>query len=255
MGGTTEVFVNTAIESSISNYFKYKNQPDSLSFNTFEVVVVRILVWLYGELDITNCVKTKNEYGIGGFAMNICKYGYPKSEFEKFKENFENYYNLNEKNKSRALKEKNPYMDLVQKNLIDMFFYKKAMMNLNVLETKEFYDYLFTIKSNDFYKQSYALLMSYDPYDVVYYFNLKMFRLDNKYTFNLYKIDELNIEAYEFFGLTSSQVEKFSQKQINDVNKQMFEYFQIDITDPDRADMLYNAINNTKKKPKVNIIF
>lgn len=255
MGGTAEVFVNMAIESAINNYFKYKNQPDSLAFNTFDVVVARVIVWLYGELDITNCVKTRNEHGVGGFDNNICKFGYPASELEIFKENFENYYNLNEKNKTVAIKEKNPYMDLVQKNLIDMFFYKKTMMNLNTAETKEFYDYLFTIKSSDFYKQSYAILMSCDPYDVVYYFNLKMFKLDNKYTFSLYKIDQLNIDIYDFFGITPSQVESFNQKQINSVNKQMFEYFQIDDSDPNRVDKLVNAINNTKRKPKVDIVF
>ncbi|MGM9834303.1 MAG: hypothetical protein ACI31M_00800 [Bacilli bacterium] len=255
MGGTGEVFVNIAIDTAINNYFKYKNQPDLLVFNTFDVVVARIIVWLYGELDITNCVKTKNEHGMGGFDMNICKFGYPAKELEIFKENFLNYYNINEKNKVVAIKEKNPYMDLVQKNLIDMFFYKKVMMNLGIQETKEFYDFLFTIKSNDYYKQSYAILMSNDPYDVVYYFNLKMFRLDNKYTFSLYKLDVLNVDIYDFFGITPAQVESFTQKQINSVNSQMFGYFQIDETDPNKVDKLINAINNTKRKPKVDIIF
>ena len=80
MGDTGYVFVNEAMSNAINNYFKYKDDPNKLGFNTFDVVVARIIVWLYGELDITNCIKTMNEHGMGGFDMNICKFGYPQEE-------------------------------------------------------------------------------------------------------------------------------------------------------------------------------
>ena len=253
MGDTGYVFVNEAMSNAINNYFKYKDQPNRLGFNTFDVVVARVIVWLYGELDITNCIKTMNEHGMGGFDMNICKFGYPQEELVKFKDNFQKYYEIDLKNRNLAIKEKNPYMDIVQKNLVDMFFYKKKMMNLDNNQTKEFYDFLFSIKSNDFYKQTQALLMSEDPYDIVYYFNLKMFRFDNHYSFYLYKLDVLDMAIYDFFNVPSEDVEQFSQKQINSVNSQIYGYYQIDESDPNKVDKLIAAINNTKKKPKIEI--
>ena len=34
---------------------------------------------------------------------------------------------------------------------------------------KEFYDLLFTAKSNNFYRMSYALLVAYNPYEIYEY--------------------------------------------------------------------------------------
>lgn len=255
MGDAGSIFVNESINNAINDYFKYKDKPTSLSFNTFSVVVARIIVFLYGELDIANCFKTMNEHSMGGFNMNICKFGYPEDELNKFKNNFQKYYELDKKNQNKAIKSKNIYMDLVQKNLIDMFFYKKVMMNLTEVETKEFYDLLFTIKSNDLFKQSYALLMSSDTEEVSYYFNLKLFRLENKYSFILHKLNLLDMKIYNFFGLSNEIVNNFSQKQINNVNKQMFSYFGIEEDDENKKEKLITAINNTRKKPKVDIVY
>lgn len=255
MGDAGSIFVNESINNAINDYFKYKNQPTSLLFNTFAVVVARIIVFLYSELDIANCFKTMNEHGMGGFNMNICKFGYPEEELIKFKNNFQRYYELERENSKQAIKKKNIYMDLVQKNLIDMFFYKKEMMNLNESDTKEFYDLLFTTKSKDLYKQSYALLMSEDIDEVDYYFKLKLFRLENKYSFVLYKMNLLDMKMYNFFGLSNDVVNSFSQEQINKVNKQMFDYFSIDLEDKAKMEKLVTAINNTRKKPKVEIFY
>lgn len=253
MGDAGSIFVNESINNAINDYFKYKDKPTCLEFNTFSVVVARIIVFLYNELDISNCIKTNNEHGMGGFDMNICKFGYPEEELSEFKNNFQKYYELEKKNKNLAIKSKNVYMDLVQKNLIDMFFCKKAMMNLNESETKEFYDLLFTIKSSDLYKQSYALLMSDNPEEVDYYFNLKLFRLENKYSFVLHKMNLLDMKIYNFFGISSEVVAAFSQNQINSVNEQMFSYFGIEQDDSSKVEKLVTAINNTRKKPKVDI--
>lgn len=253
MGDAGSIFVNESINNAINDYFKYKDKPTCLEFNTFPVVVARIIVLLYGELDMSNCLKTMNEHGMGGFDMNLSKFGYKEEELNKFKSNFQKYYEIEKKNKNLAIKSKNIYMDLVQKNLIDMFFYKKVMMNLNEAETREFYDLLFTTKSSDLYKQSYALLMSENPEEVDYYFKLKLFRLENKYSFVFHKMNLLDMKIYNFFGLSNDVVASFSQEQINRVNKQMFSYFGIEEDDSSKLDKLVTAINNTRKKPKVDI--
>lgn len=253
MGDAGSIFVNEAINNAISDYFKYKSKPTSVEFNAFSVVVARAIVFLYGELDISNCIKTNNEHSMGGFDMNICKFGYPEDELNKFKSNFQKYYEIEKENQKLAIKKKNIYMDFVQKNLIDMFFYKKVMMNLTENDTKEFYSLLFTTTSNDLYKQSYALLTSPDPKEVEYYFNLKLFKLENKYTFVIYRMNVLDMKIYNFFGLSNELISSFSQNQINSVNKQLFDYFGIEENDESKIDKIVMAINNTRKKPKIDI--
>lgn len=253
MNSSGYIFVNEAFNNSINNYFKYKDTPNCMEFNTFDVVVSRIIVWLYGELDITNCYKTSNEHGMGGLDMNMCKFGYPDSELSKFKNNFQKYYDFQLKNEKNAIKEKNIYFDIVQKNLIDMFFYKYSAMNLGVNETNEFCSFLFNINSTDFYKKTLSILLSNDPYDICYYFNLKIFKMTNNYTFSLYRYNLLDLAIYDFFGIEENEVTNFTQKQINSVNSQMYEYFQIAEDDPNRLDLLITAINNTRRKPKIEL--
>ena len=46
------IFVNNAINDSIIKYYQSKGNPNSLQFNSFLVTVMRMIVLLYGELDI-----------------------------------------------------------------------------------------------------------------------------------------------------------------------------------------------------------
>ena len=71
------IFVNNAINDSIVMYYQSKDKPLSLEYNTFLVTVMRMIILLCGELDITNCYHTKNEKGMGGFDTNLTKYGFP----------------------------------------------------------------------------------------------------------------------------------------------------------------------------------
>ena len=54
-------FVNEAVDKAINDYLQSKNIEESVLFNSFLVVVVRILVIIYGELDIVNPYAIKNE--------------------------------------------------------------------------------------------------------------------------------------------------------------------------------------------------
>ena len=150
------IFVNNAINDSIIKYYQSKANPNSIEFNTFLVTVMRMIVLLYGELDITNCYHTKNEKGMGGFDTNMTKYGYPQSELEKFKINFEKYYEFDMNQSKLHIKRKNPYFNRVQKNLIDMMFAKNKKVPLDGKQAQNFYNLLFTSTSNNFYRKTYA---------------------------------------------------------------------------------------------------
>ena len=49
-----EYFVNIALDKSIKKYLALENNKDSVEYNTFPVIVIRILALIYGKLDILN---------------------------------------------------------------------------------------------------------------------------------------------------------------------------------------------------------
>ena len=49
-----EYFVNIAIQKAIKQYLASINNKDSINFNSFLVVIIRILVLIYGYADIIN---------------------------------------------------------------------------------------------------------------------------------------------------------------------------------------------------------
>jgi hypothetical protein len=79
------------------------------------------------------------------------------------------FYKAEVKKEDKAIKKKNKYFNLVQKHLIDMMIQRNNQKLVNSVTMKEFYDLLFTAKSNNFYRMSYALLVAYNPYEIYEY--------------------------------------------------------------------------------------
>ena len=75
-------FINEAFETAINDYLKSKDKPESVLYNSFLVVVIRILINIYGELDIINPYQIKNE---NIFDNNLLKYGSKKEEIDNLK--------------------------------------------------------------------------------------------------------------------------------------------------------------------------
>mgnify|MGYP003308139846 CR=1 FL=1 len=79
------------------------------------------------------------------------------------------FYKSEVKKEDKAIKKKNKYFNLVQKHLIDMMIQRNNLKLVDSVTMKEFYDLLFTAKSNNFYRMSYALLVAYNPYEIYEY--------------------------------------------------------------------------------------
>ncbi len=90
-----DIFVNIAIDNAIKSYLTSCNDRDSLLFNSFNVVVIRILILIYGENEILNAYNTKNSVT---FMNNLSKYGISMADLALFKEEFLNFYNFEQKN-------------------------------------------------------------------------------------------------------------------------------------------------------------
>ena len=158
-------FINDAINEMFVLYNRSKEQPLSIEYNSFLSSVIRMLVLIYGE-EIVKCYEDNNAEG---FVNTILKYGYDSTQYEEFILNCNKFYKSELKKEDKAIKKKNKYFNLVQKYLIDMMIQRNNQKLVDSVTMKEFYDLLFTAKSNNFYRMSYALLVAYNPYEIYEY--------------------------------------------------------------------------------------
>lgn len=107
-----EYFVNIAFDKSIKRYLALESNKDSVDYNTFPVVVIRMLALIYGKLDILNPYYLKNSIA---FMNNLGKYGVSKSELALFKDDFLSFYEFDIANEKKSIKSKNPYFTNIQK--------------------------------------------------------------------------------------------------------------------------------------------
>ena len=105
-------FINEAFTVVINDYLESKNHPEGIKFNSFLVVVIRLLTIIYDELDVLNPFYLNNEQA---FNDNLEKYGYSYNNIVLFKNTFLSYYQ----------KENSVDFINIQKMLIDMFALKK----------------------------------------------------------------------------------------------------------------------------------
>ena len=247
------IFVNNAINDSIVMYYQTKDKPLSLAYNSFLVTIMRIIIMLYGELDITNCYHTKNEKGMGGFDTNLTKYGYPESELEKFKTNVEKYYEFDIRQSKMHIKRKNPYFNRVQKNLVDLIFAKNKKVPFDGKKAHELFNLLFTAESKDFYRRTFALAYAKDPFEVSKYFRKQMYLMSNKLMFVPIVKRQLPNGIYELLNVNTEIIPTLTQKQVDNINKQIYNYYQVDERDFDKDAKLMEAITIGKKRPIIRI--
>ena len=161
----TNKFVNEAINEMFSLYNKSKDHPLSIEYNSFMSTVIRMLVLIYGD-DIVRAYDTNNE---DLFNKTILKYGYDVNLFVDFKTTCDKFYKAELKKEDKAIKKKNKFFNLVQKHLIDMMVKRDSIKVVDNVTMKQFYDLLFTAKSNNFYRMSCALVLAYNPYEIYEY--------------------------------------------------------------------------------------
>ncbi len=174
------IFINDAIDSSFKLYVSSKDKKDSLNYNKFLCVIIRMLVLLFGEEEILECYEKKDEES---FKNVITKYGTTEDEYKNFISTLEKFYNFNNRQEKKSIKKKNKYFNLVQKNLIDMLLKKNSTEKIDNTKIKDFYELLFTARSNNFYFKSTAVLLAYNPYEIDDYFkkqNILVGEVDEK---------------------------------------------------------------------------
>ena len=220
------VFVNEAFSKALDDYLKNADNPQGVVFNSFLVVVVRMLSIIYSELDIVNPMVVDD---VELLYKNLMKFGYPKDSLGIFFSNLQQYFDIAKDNEKNEKKVKNPFFISVQKDLIDMLIAKKLNFYLTEREVKEFYDLLYTPYSKNPLRVSYNFLASTvnggDPLEVDDYFKKEM--RDNVKIVKPEEKHYLNIKAYELLNYSMEDLGNMDNNELDRVNHQIYDYFKI----------------------------
>lgn len=240
-----EYFVNVAFEESIKLYLAEKSNKDSLAFNSFPVVVIRLLALIYGNLDIINPYYLQNTIA---FMNNLSKFGISKSQIALFKDDFLRFYEFEETNKTRKIKLKNPYFTTIQKYLVDMFVAKKKMEEVSLEEEETFLDLIGSTHTKNPYRLSYSYLMSDDMSFIEKYYYSKLNEMEVTQELALDKTitGDLNLEALNLLGVSLSNLKNMSNDEIHKAQNKAYKYFDVDIESPKREEDLKEAVNYYK---------
>lgn len=242
-----EYFVNIAISRAIELYLSSSKNKDSILYNSFLVVTVRILAFIYGGLDVLNPYYLNNSVA---FFNNLAKYGMSRADIAIFKEEFLNYYKFEEENNNGKIKFKNPYFKNVLKYLVDMFIFKRNSVEVTYQEEEMFLDLAYTSHTKNPYRVSYNYLASENPQYIEKYYYSKVNQFDVTSDLSKTISTNLNLEALKYVGVDLSSLKNMSKDEIENAKNEAYNYFMVDATSPSRDDDLESAINNFKNYGK-----
>ena len=221
-------FINEAFEKAITDYLNSKNKPDGVLYNSFLVVVIRMLVSIYNELDIVNPYKMKN---IDTFDANLMKYGANKETIDNFKRLLGGFYVIEKRNKTSLRREDNIYFIEVQKILIDLFNLKRFNYGVTNEESKSFFDLLYTPGTSNALRLSYNYLNAPDVYEIAEYYKSETEK--NVQNEEKEKKDLLSFDLYKLFNVSINDLSKMTSDEVKLLNSNI--YKSLDISE--------NAIN------------
>lgn len=238
---TKGYFINIAVDTALKDYINSKSNKDSLAFNSFLVVVIRILTLIYNESDILNPYYLQNPVA---FINNLGKYGKSKIDITSFLEEILTYYEFEIKNKNSKIKFKNPSFIKIQKYLVEMFILKKKNGNASFDDEEKFLDLIYSSQTKNPYRMSYWYLKCDNPQFIEkYYYTLlndqEVTRVDLDETINA----SLNLEALNYLGINLSNLKNMSNKEIAEAKNEAYRYFEVDSNSPMRDDDLKKAVD------------
>ena len=238
-----EYFINIAFDTAIKNYIANKSNPNNIIYNSFLVVVIRILVLIYGEADLLNPYYLNNEIA---FLNNLGKYGLTKSDIVVFKDELFNFYKLSLMNNKQEIKQKNPYFQNILKILVDMFITKKKSTTVTFEEEETFLDLAYTSHTTDYYRISDNYYMSEDPNYIEKYYYSKINEMDVTKDLSSTINMNLNLEALKYVGVNLSNISNMSKQELINAQQKAYNYFEVDASKPNRDEQLQNSLDYLK---------
>lgn len=246
-----EYFVNEAVESAIKMYIDSRSEKLGVIYNSFLVVVVRILALIYGELDILNPFYVKDSVA---FISNLGKYGMSKSDIALFKEELLSYKVLEEENENRQVKLKNEHFKNILKYLVDMFVAKSKSVGVNFQDEEEFLELAYTSHTTNPVMVSYNYLVNDDVTYIERYYYSRI--NDMEMTKDLSKTisSNINLEALKYVGVGIDAIKSMNEEELQKQQEAAYKYFEVDAASPTRDENLrdsINSLNNYMPKDRV----
>ena len=217
-----KVFINNAFTKACDCYLDSNDNVKGVMYNSFLVVVIRMLVSIYSELDIINPKVMGDEELL---KENLDKFGYSKMDIEVFLSNIELFYEFENANNNDKFRKRNPYFIIIQKELIDMFIKKKLNFYITNDEVREFYDLLYTPYATNPLRVSFNYLHAKDILKIDRYFRIEM--KENVKIILPKEKHLLNALAYEMINYNYDYVKNLDSSEIDKINSQVYDYFKI----------------------------
>lgn len=240
-------FINEALNKAINDYLISRDKEESILYNSFLVVVIRMLINIYGELDIINPYQTKNEKA---FDDNLMKYGATKEAIDNFKRTLDGYYQIDKRNAHSVRREYNPYFIDVQKLLIDLFTLKRINYGLTSSDSKDFFDLLYTPGTSNALRLSDNYLNAENEYEVAEYFK-ESYKVVPKVK-EEEKKDLFSFDVYKYFNISIADISKMSKEEVTKLNNQIYTSLGISSTAVNKDYLLKEKIKElTSPKPVI----
>lgn len=238
-----KVFINNAFSKAIYDYQNSCDNIQGIMYNSFLVVVVRMLISIYSELDIINPIMIGDEKLL---KENLAKFGYSPDAIMIFLSNLQLFLDIENDNNQKEIKDKNPYFITIQKELVDMFIKKKVNFYITEVEVNEFYDLLYTPYSKNPLRVSYNFLNATDVLEIDRYFKSEM-RSNVKVVMPKEK-HYLNVKAYELLNYSMDDIKNMSSGDVDRVNSLVYDYFKIRENAINKEYLLEKAIEKIERE-------
>ena len=238
-----KVFINNAFSKAIYDYQNSCDNIQGIMYNSFLVVVVRMLISIYSELDIINPMMIGDEKLL---KENLAKFGYSPDAIMIFLSNLQLFLDIENDNNQKEIKDKNPYFITIQKELVDMFIKKKVNFYITEVEVNEFYDLLYTPYSKNPLRVSYNFLNATDVLEIDKYFKSEM-RSNVKVVMPKEK-HYLNVKAYELLNYSMDDIKNMSSADVDRVNSLVYDYFKIRENAINKEYLLEKAIEKIERE-------
>ncbi len=222
-----ETFINKGIDYAINEYLKYKDTPEHMNYNTFLVVIIRLLVIIYDELDILTPYYLNSENSLDN---NLRKFGYPNLEIQEFKSLLNQYYD-----------EPSEHLFItIQEMVIDMLSYKKRTIDIDQKDIAQFRGLLFSEEASNPLIVSYNFFMTNKENYIINYFEESLSK-NNKET-KVKEKDLLTMSAYELLNYTENQIANMNADEVDEVNKKVYNYLNVNANAINRKYLVNKAV-------------
>ncbi len=239
--------INETFSQAVLDYQDSKDEPKGIVYNSFLTVVIRSLICIYSELDIINPIMTESADAL---KENLAKFGYSRVDIEEFFHNLELFANYEKEKQKQGIFKKNPYFEVIEKQLVDMLICKKMNFHLTEKEVKEFYELLYTPYTPDPLRISFNFANSENVLAIDEYFKKQM--KENIKIIEPKEKNILNLKAYEILNYSLDNIKAMSSEEIDKVNHQVYDYFKIRENAINKEYLLEKAIDEYfKEKNKV----